>query len=36
VNDIEAVLASSEYAAQLEKLKNGTVDFELHTVRPRI
>ena len=35
-NDIEAVLASSEYAAQLEKLKNGTVDFELHAVRPRI
>ena len=35
-NDIEAVLASSEYIAQLEKLKNGTVEFELHTVRPRI
>ncbi|TKB03097.1 hypothetical protein E5672_08565 [Alteromonas portus] len=35
-NDIEAVLASSEYAAQLEKLKNGTVDFELHAVRPRV
>lgn len=35
-NDIEAVLASSEYAAQLEKLNNGTVDFELHAVRPRI
>ena len=36
VNDIEAVLASSEYVAQLEKLNNGTVDFELHAVRPRI
>ncbi len=35
-NDIEAVVSSSEYAAQLEKLKNGTVDFELHAVRPRI
>lgn len=35
-NDIEAVLASSENAAQLEKLKNGTVNFELHAVRPRV
>ena len=35
-NDIEAILASSDYLTQLEKLKTGTVNFELHTVRPKI
>lgn len=35
-SDIEAVLSSPEYAPQREKLKTGTVEFELHAVRPRI